>query len=126
MKPHGPGQTAREPSWLGAHEFTSDDGNGSVAVVAKGARLEVTLEVAQADGCTGSVGGTLEIHDTRARLAPPLFVVAGTGRDAGTDPCDVELELRPNGTIAVTERACDAYHGIACHFAGDYPVARRK
>jgi hypothetical protein len=118
--PAAPASTATSP-WLGEHEYRSTDGNGSLVVAMKGARAEVTLEVAQTDGCTGSVGGTLEISGTHARLAPPLFVVDGSMRHQGTDPCELEFGLRDNGTIDVSEGVCVAYQGIACGFAGDYP-----
>jgi hypothetical protein len=113
-------------SWLGEHAYRSTDGNGLVSVVSKDGGLEVTLEVAQADGCTGSIGGVLEIHDAHARLAPPLFVVSGTQRDAASEPCELAFELGANGAVVVTEASCDGYHGLNCRFAGDYPLVAKR
>ena len=112
---------AAAPSWLGEHEYRSTDGNGSLSVVKTDAGVEATLEVAQTDGCTGGVGGALDISGRRARLAPPLFRVEGSTRHAEADSCTLEFGLRDNGTIDVTEPGCTAYHGINCGFASDYP-----
>jgi hypothetical protein len=118
-KPASP--PAAVPSWLGEHEYRSTDGNGSLSVVKNGARVEATIEVSQADGCRGSIGGALDIQDRRARLAPPLFVVDGSERHEETGTCELELALRGNGTIEVREQNCLAYHGLNCGFASDYP-----
>jgi hypothetical protein len=113
-------------SWLGVHENSTNDANGSVTVSVVNGTTEVIVEVSQSSGCVGGVAGTLELHETRATLTPPLFTQSGREREPSTDSCQLDFELHPDSSITVNEKQCDAYHGAACPFAGDYHFSRAR
>ncbi len=110
----------------GVHQKATKHAYGSVSGSVVNGTTEVKVEVSQSSGCVGGVAGTLELHEARATLTPPLFTQSGREREPSTDSCQLDFELHPDSSITVNEKQCDAYHGAACPFAGDYRFTRAR